>query len=410
MVGAIAYRNWKQPIDANIFGIEVNWQGELRIPFACHVRHSSSTAPLDVSFHQFARLPAELQLRVLQFCDKPTLFRLMQTSHLIRGEATKLFFADPETWYCVEGYWLENGGHPTDGLHDIDFLRCIQRLHVECGVFAGNEWTDEYIRNFWRRVQCLFPQAKYVMVGDNFPDRHPHPVSSSTASWPPPESHRRVCQLCPPNINVFLSMLQGHDRLKRTLWRRVAIQEDDNETQELDECQSHPGPSIIVPHKPFRGRVGTCKYLWSQGWAISLQKKALRVFRVAAIERHHFHGRHKAFGCPAPNCDAWFERPEEYTTHVVTSAKHHEDSYVLPEPYQSLFADGEKRLEQVEQRHLEILEPFLKWLGKFGSEERKVAEKEFLRELEQDSLHVQGEPFIFTQRWFDTMGIWDEEE
>ncbi|KAF1967786.1 hypothetical protein BU23DRAFT_559122 [Bimuria novae-zelandiae CBS 107.79] len=408
MVGAIAYGNWELPIDANIFGIQSTWQGELRIPFACHIRQPSSTAPPNVSFHQFARLPAELQLRVLRFCDKPTLFQLMQTSHLIRIEATKLFFSDPEAWYCVEGEWLEMGGHPSDVLHDIDFLRCIQRLHVECGFIGGETWTDQNIRNFWRRVQCLFPQAKYVMLGDNFKDRSHHPVGSSTASWPPPELHRRVCQLCPPDINVFVSILRRDGRLKRTLWRRVTIQEDDNETQELDECQNLPGPSIIVPHKPFCGQVGTCQYLWSQDWAIIHEKKALRVLRLAAIERYHFYRRHEAFACPAPNCDTWFERPEEYTTHIVRTARNHDDSYVLPEPYQSLFADGEERLEQLKQRHREILEPFLKWWGKFGSEERKVAEKEFLRELEHNPLHGQGEQFS-KQRWLSTMQIWEQE-
>jgi hypothetical protein len=131
MASAVAYGNWKQPIDANIFGIEATWRGELRIPFACHVRPTSPTLLPNVSFHQFARLPAELQIHVLQSCDKPTLFRLMQTSQSIRTEATKLFFADSETWYCVDGFWLNGGGLPNETIHDLDFLRHIQRLHVE---------------------------------------------------------------------------------------------------------------------------------------------------------------------------------------------------------------------------------------------------------------------------------------
>ena len=245
------------------------------------------------------------------------------------------------------------------------------------------------------------------MVGDQTKDHPPHPVGSSTASWPPPELYRRVCQLCPPGIDVFVSILRGDGRLKRTLWRRVTIQEDNNETQELDECQDHPRASIIVPDKQYRGQVGKCQYLWSQGWGITRQKRALMVLRFAAIERYHFHGRHKAFGCPAPDCDAWFERPEEYTTHVIRTSSHRDDSYVLLGPYQSLFADGEKRLKQSLQRLCEIEEPFLKWWGEYGSEERKVAEKEFLGELEHDPLHVQGEPYP-QQRWFDIMQRYDQ--
>lgn len=30
----------------------------------------------------------------------------MQTSHFLRNEASKLFFTDPDTWYCVNGEWL----------------------------------------------------------------------------------------------------------------------------------------------------------------------------------------------------------------------------------------------------------------------------------------------------------------
>ncbi|KAL1598035.1 hypothetical protein SLS60_008523 [Paraconiothyrium brasiliense] len=116
----------------------------------------------------------------------------------------------------------------------------------------------------------------------------------------------------------------------------------------------------------------------------------------------------EAFGCPAPNCDAWFKRPEEYTNHMVNSTKsHREASYVLLGPYQSLFADGEKKLEEAEQHLREIEEPFLKWWGEFGSEERKLAEKEFLHELEHDSFPAQGEP-VFKQRWLDATSIWDE--
>ncbi|PVI03664.1 hypothetical protein DM02DRAFT_652435 [Periconia macrospinosa] len=406
---AVAYGLWKQPIDANIFGIQANYQGQLRIPFACHVRYPISTVPLDVSFHQFAQLPAELQLRVLQFCDKPTLFRLMQTSSFIRREAMKLFFADPETWYCVDGDWLKEGGHPTDGIHDIDFLRRIERLSIELSSITAPQWKDEHIRNLWRRVQCLFPLAKYVMLVDTYrnysEDRH---LKNWSIASGPSQPEKRFCQLCPQNISVFLSILHGpfYGRLERSLWRRVSIQEDSNETQELDQCESHPGPSIIVPHKPFRGRVGTLLKIREEGWAITDQQTALEVFQNAAVERHHFHERHEPFGCPAPDCDAWFERPEEYTTHMATSPLTHPKIVSVPEPYQSLFTDAKKRLEQQELLHVERLESYVQWIGEWGSEQQKLAEKELLHELEQDSLHVQEETLIFTRMWFDHMYPW----
>jgi hypothetical protein len=127
---AIAFDNWKRPIDDNIFSVQSTWLGVLRIPFACQVRPLKSSATPDVSFHHFARLPTELQLSILRSCNKPTFFRLMHTSHSIRNEASKLFFTDPEAWYSVEGEWLEMGGHPSDGLYDLNFLRRIQRVHM----------------------------------------------------------------------------------------------------------------------------------------------------------------------------------------------------------------------------------------------------------------------------------------
>lgn len=400
---ATAYGNWKRPIDDNIFGIQSTWLGELRIPFACHVRPLKSSAPpLDVSFHYFARLPTELQFRILRFCNKPTLFRLMQTSHFIRNEASKLFFSDPEAWYCVEGHWLEMGGHPSDGLHDLNFLRRIQRVHITFGLIEKADWADEKICEFWARVQCLFPQANYVMFGDESiytPD-----------DLPPPKLHRRMYELCPPEINVFVSILRRNDRWERSLWRRAFTQEGDNEvdnkTQELQNCQSHPGFSIIVPNEQFRGKVGSCQLLESQGWAIPCQRKALRVLRLAAVERLHFHERHEAFGCGAPQCDAWFEQPEAFTTHAIKLSDLHEDSFVLPEPYQALFAAGKKRLEDIEQRHFEHERTVLGWWGKAGSKERELAEDELRREIEQASSSYRSDEPLLKLRWLKVMKSW----
>jgi hypothetical protein len=170
------------------------------------------------------------------------------------------------------------------------------------------------------------------------------------------------------------------------------------------ECRNHPGPSIIVPHRPFRGHLGTTEYLWNQGWAITQQRLALRVLRLAAIERHHIHGRREAFTCPAPNCDVIFERPEEFTTHVVNPPQYtpdkHDNSYVLPEPYQSLFAVDEMRLDQLKLRYREVKENFVKWWGRHGSEERGIAENEFSRE----------DPSHMHETLLDSLGIWNHED
>jgi uncharacterized C2H2 Zn-finger protein len=126
------------------------------------------------------------------------------------------------------------------------------------------------------------------------------------------------------------------------------------------------------------------------------------VLRLAAVKRHHFYGRNEPFRCPAIDCNAWFAQPKDYTTHVIArQTDHHDNNYVLPEPYHSLFADSEKRIEQSLQRLIiEVERPFRKWWGEHGTEELKIAEKELIHELENDPSIVQGEVASFQEKWF----------
>lgn len=232
-------RALEKPIESMIHGTQCTWLGELRIPFAFHVHQPSSATLPDASFHQFTRLPTELQLQVFRSCDKPTLFQLMHTSRPIRTEATKLFFSDPEAWYIVDGLWFAEGAHPTDGVHDMDFLHYIQRLHIqfEMFVFPEGPLIDDDLRNVWDRIQFVFPRVSCIMISD------------ALSSVPPPESHKRFCGLCPPAIDVFLSLLvrsSRHGRRKRIIWRRVAMEEDQTGLQEVDGCQIYSEPSIMV--------------------------------------------------------------------------------------------------------------------------------------------------------------------
>lgn len=407
---AIADGNWKKPLD---FSLHSSHQGELQVPFSRHVRQMDSETP--ASFERYARLPAELQLSVLHVCDAPTIFQLMHTSHFTRTEAKKIFFSDPETWYCVDAGWLLGAGYPGHTEYDLEFLACTERLIFDFGWMhertwmtkdGSSEWTgtneeeavatafggmDERIQDFWRTVKHRLPQLKHIILSDDR-DRSENPHDLQL----PPGIYRKVGRMCPSSINIFVYLLQGdgslNRRMKRKLWRRINTEGVTNATQEWKLCTKHPRPSVIPPYKIFRGPVGIFDDSYARVCNVAHQRKAIRVHRIAALERHHFCETHKPFNCSAKDCDAWFEQPEEYTSHVIETK--YDKTTKLPEPMESLFAENDERLERLMEIAHEIERPFLEWWGKYGSEQRSVAEIEFIHQLESDPLYTQDMPVL----------------
>jgi hypothetical protein len=89
MYRAISKRLWERPLDMNLRSTS---EGELQIPFSHFVLPAIPTESLSHGFPRFLRLPAELQLRIISFCDNQTLFHLMHTSSYMRSEAKKTIF------------------------------------------------------------------------------------------------------------------------------------------------------------------------------------------------------------------------------------------------------------------------------------------------------------------------------
>jgi hypothetical protein len=405
---AIADGNWQRPLDLSLHS---TYQGELQVPFARHVRQVNPTIP-QANFQQYTELPAELQIEIFGFCDQATIFQLMHTSRQTRAEAKKLFFSDPETWYYVEADCLLRGGYAAHTNRDLDFLACTERLNVDFGqmhecTWMSNESTsteeeamarvsgsmDECIQNFWRTVKHRLPQLKHIILSDDY-DRSDefHDLQQ------PPAIHRKVGQMSPPGMDVYVFLVQGdgslNRRMQRKLWRRVDSggSSDTNETSEWELCADHPGPNVIPPYKVFRGPVGLHDNSYARFSDIVYQRKAIRVHRIAAMERHHFYDSNTPFGCSASDCDAWFEKPEEYTSHVIETK--HDKLTKLPEFIESSFAENDERLERMTGIAEEMERPFLEWWGEYGSEKRVVAQKEYIAQLEHDPLYAQDRPVL----------------
>ncbi|PVI08620.1 hypothetical protein DM02DRAFT_607992 [Periconia macrospinosa] len=373
---AIPRGYWKKPMD---FTLLKNFQGELHVLFTRHVRQLSPTIP-NTSFSQYSNLPAEIRLRVVRSCDKATLFQLMHTSRETRAEAKRLFFSDPGAWYCVHSDWLRSGGHPDHTLDDMNFLACIERLCIEDGWLLETP-TDDRIRKFWNVVRSLFPRVKHILLSEHnrrLPDEGL------------PEAYKKIAKMCPLNIHISSSLLVAEEsirgRLKRKTWRRSSAI---NDTQEWTECADHEGQLVNPPYREFRGRVGEFDKGGAMLKEISDQESAIRMHRMAAIEKFHFEGSPKPFSCPAPDCDAWFEHPEEYTTHAIKTR--HDKTAELPEPFKPVFTENRERLNRLWERYRGIDNSFREWYGEWGSEQRRDAEKEVLYELEHDPLYAQDQ-------------------
>jgi hypothetical protein len=409
---AIADGNWQRPLDLSLHSTH---QGELQVPFARHVRQMNPTIP-QANFQQYINLPAELQLEIFGFCDQATIFQLIHTSRQTRAEAKQLFFSSPETWYYVEAEWLLRGGYAAHTNRDLGFLACIERLNVDFGWMHERTWMnedmsyewvgteeeavatayggmDECIQNFWRTVKLRLPQLKHIILSDDH-DRW----DDSRDLHQPPAIYRKVGQMSPSGIDVYVFLVQGdgslNRRMQRRLWRRVNSKgsPNTNETSEWKLCANHPGPNVIPPYKIFRGPVGLHDDSYARFSDIAHQRRAIRAHRIAAMERHHFYESSTPFGCSAPDCGAWFEKPEEYTSHVIETK--HDKITKLPEFIESSFAENDERLERLTEIAGEIDRPFLEWWGKYGSEKRVVAEREYIAQLEHDPLYAQDKPVL----------------
>jgi hypothetical protein len=126
----------------------LNWNrfatrgGEICVPFAHYVQRNIAHVTGAV-FSPFLRLPRELQLRVIHFCDKATLFQLMHSSSVTRNEAEQLFWSDSNAWYRVNGEWSIAGGFAGHTHYAVDFLRNVH--HVEISFDTVDSFSDDWI-------------------------------------------------------------------------------------------------------------------------------------------------------------------------------------------------------------------------------------------------------------------------
>ncbi|KAF2009783.1 hypothetical protein BU24DRAFT_468128 [Aaosphaeria arxii CBS 175.79] len=155
----------------------------------------------------------ELQLRVLDFCSAPTLYQMMHTSMLLRVEAAKRFWSEPDAYYLVEAHWLFRGGHPGYTYYDLSFMAYVQNLEIEDndksvvdsnfdGV-GGIELYYDKAREFWRTFRMRFPHAKRVVVNSNREKRYERYQNDEPIAY----ALKILVETCPVDLEISVFVL-----------------------------------------------------------------------------------------------------------------------------------------------------------------------------------------------------------
>jgi hypothetical protein len=337
----------------------------------------------------------------------------MHTTRDLRIESKKLFFSDQATWYRLQAEFLLQNPLLSESKYEPCFLASVKQLAIHCPhlnsrawlpdvgerTFDSNEERSKFfddhietnIKDFWCTVQRFCPRVKRVMFtrdGSSFPDKN---VVT--------DCYLKMAQLCPQGLDVFFYTTEPAKeavgrRRKRVLWR-LRTGDGDMVTEIIpkrEKQSEHPGLIVVPPEKPHRGRVGDflkSQTIWEK---FGGQHYAAEYHRAALVEQYHFQGRHMPFGCSVTDCDAWFEQPEQYTTHLLATG--HGKREQPPGQAGALFAGNTKRLQMLREKVTEANDTFWNWWGEYPSEQRTMAEREVMHQLENDILYAQDKPVV----------------
>jgi hypothetical protein len=371
--------------------------GEERIPFHFHVLPSAVQSS---SFSLFNKLPAELQLRILGLCSAPSLFQLMRVSSALRIEGAKLFWADPYTYYLINSHWLVEGGHAGNTHYDLSFLAYVQNVEVEylsgadvkIGLILENgiEIQQNVILDFWVTLVKRVPRVRRVIFNQNWESR-----SHKRQNNPVSPCLQILMESCPAGIDVSAFVLERNHPVENSTvslptikWQRSFYRTTpEGEWRKVTPLFSRK--TILIPVKRFCGPVGEfekCQYLRDR---LALQCMALGPLSVEALDRHHFDERRRdSFACLDSNCDAYFDKPGQWSMHAMD--KHILDLpkkirvNFLPTKLRELFEIHERDLKRKDRELVVDLSRIAKRWNEEGEEKRKDMESEWIDQLEND--------------------------
>ncbi|KAF2427836.1 hypothetical protein EJ08DRAFT_735867 [Tothia fuscella] len=347
------------------------------IPFSIYLKQAATSKHKQALFQPYTRLPVELQLKILESCDAPTTFRLMQTSSGIRKTATKLFWSHEDPWYYILSTDIDvtEERAPDSVSWDSQFVKHIEQVEIGFKIesappthaFPRNTlggsvltpWADN-ADQFRAVFQRGFPSAKRVII------------SLRDARWmhPPTQIPRALCTIArafTPHYTVFIALPS----------RPSLMMDFDAESLETNQCPA----TERKYYQHFLEEAAAMEYL-----------------RHELYEKYHFGGPEQIpFACPRNDCDIEFKTAAEWRDHMNTYQYQDHDRLVeigkdgrldytsrLPAEIEDTLIAKELEIDEAMKRSVCEKIQLVELYGEKGSEQRRLYEEQFLDQLKHD--------------------------
>jgi hypothetical protein len=281
-----------------------------KIPFGTYLNEFIGTKHTSATFHFFLRLPAELQLKILESCDARTLFKLMQTCSSIRKDATNLFWSQKDLWYHISGLDLALSiqmRKPDSIYWNSEFVKHIEQVEIKFGPSMGtlgltNRFPGSVAQvpvaadaeRYRSAFQRAFPSAKRILISDTNPYRDEYYGLIEDLT-----TFARVFQT---HYTVFCTLLthpigSRHPRPK-TLYRL------DSASQWTLVQRAWTRESILPPTEKISGIVGMFVNSRRRDKYFGREHASLHSLRHDLYEKYYFGGpKQIPFVCPRNGCD-----------------------------------------------------------------------------------------------------------
>lgn len=261
-------------------------------------------------FPRFMDLPPEIHRIIFQSCNTPTLFHLMHTSSYIRSECLALFWeSGHNVWYQPYHAYQIFTHKVSPVYHCHTFASRI--THVEIPLYLA-DYHQMAIRGreFWDRLQELFPSARNVVLSSIEPRRRPLASEDDSQYLFVSE----LVELAPPSITPFVAINSPREYdedehgLCYRLWRVKAY------SWNLVEDTWRPMRVLLPPKKVPHGLLNdflTSDRLFGISWR---ERKAINWLKLETYARF---SDSSGIECPDPKCKPLkFHTLKEFKKHI----------------------------------------------------------------------------------------------
>lgn len=391
------------------------------VPFHYFVQPKLQTiAPDRCPPFPFSRLPIDAQLIIYEFCDAPTLFQLMRTCSRTRKSATKLFWDNnlESHWYHCHDYHLfeyDPQGytflwHCPEFAHRIRSVE-IDLIRIELGFRKADEGrhdqppanTATKAKDFWMKVREIFPSAQRIVLTGCEPCETGPPLQGETdEDFAIIET---VAQCAPAHIEVLIGFrsfpnLEPDKKPRNTLWRAG----NRTHSWRLLEADWEPTRVLLPGRRWTASPLGDFLRFNRMYNSVILDMRGIVWLMVESYARYAVQD---IIRCPRLDCSATYTERGSWKRHLSDSGHGRFDIRLQSEsdPMSQLFCykhtpELEKLAIEARQRRMDTL--YLEaaklqrrvghgW-GPPGSEQRRLFEEEFTKQLVEESLNVPEQP------------------